>query len=103
MRGFDVARPEHELFTAWAKERGVWINGVGPAKLPGRGLGIVALQHIKVQVSEPSESPLAEVEFRVVMSSSGFRSLPCLPWSRSRGVSRNCIGIYQFMDCLPPF
>ena len=42
------AGEEHDVFTAWAKERGVKINAVRPAKIPGRGLGIVATCKIKV-------------------------------------------------------
>jgi hypothetical protein len=41
---------EHELFTSWAKERGVQISGVGPAKITGRGLGMVALTRIEVPI-----------------------------------------------------
>ncbi len=39
---------EHELFISWVKERGVCISGVGPAKIEGRGLGLVAQREIKV-------------------------------------------------------
>ena len=49
----DMARvsppgPEHEQFTAWAKNQGVRINGVGPAKISGSGLGIIAQRRIEV-------------------------------------------------------
>ena len=39
---------KHENFTAWAKEQGIIINGVAQAALPGKGLGIVAMQKVKV-------------------------------------------------------
>lgn len=39
---------EHEVFTVWAKERGVTVNAVRPARIRGRGLGIVATRRIKV-------------------------------------------------------
>ncbi|KAK4543363.1 hypothetical protein LTR36_005506 [Oleoguttula mirabilis] len=32
---------KHATFTKWAQDRGVETNGVGPARLPGRGLGLV--------------------------------------------------------------
>lgn len=37
----------HQIFTQWARERGVEINGVKPAHLPGRGLGLVTTKRIK--------------------------------------------------------
>ena len=40
--------PEHEQLTRWARSQGVKINGVGPAKIPGSGLGIVAQRRIEV-------------------------------------------------------
>ena len=40
--------PEHEHFITWAKNQGVKISGVGPAKIPGRGLGIIAQRRIEV-------------------------------------------------------
>ena len=45
MNGLDE---KHELFTQWAKGHSVEINGVKPAKLPGRGLGLVTTQKIKM-------------------------------------------------------
>ncbi|KAL3472638.1 hypothetical protein BJX99DRAFT_211139 [Aspergillus californicus] len=38
---------EHELFTQWAVSQGIIVNGVGPARFPGRGLGMVALRKIQ--------------------------------------------------------
>ena len=38
----------HDEFTAWAKEQGIQVNGVGPAIIPGYGLGIVAQRRIEV-------------------------------------------------------
>ncbi|KAF1991184.1 SET domain-containing protein [Aulographum hederae CBS 113979] len=49
---------EHEAFTAWSEEHGVEINGIAPAKLPGRGLGMVAQRPIKkgeILVSVPAK------------------------------------------------
>lgn len=39
---------KHAIFTQWVSERGVSIHGVQPAQVPGRGLGIIALNSIKV-------------------------------------------------------
>ncbi|KAL4783013.1 hypothetical protein BJX76DRAFT_270176 [Aspergillus varians] len=38
---------EHELFTQWAISQGIIVNGVGPAKFPGRGLGMMAMRSIQ--------------------------------------------------------
>ncbi|WPH01815.1 Hypothetical protein R9X50_00466900 [Acrodontium crateriforme] len=43
----DNNEDKHVLFTTWAQERGVRINGVVAAKLPGRGLGLMTTQKIK--------------------------------------------------------
>jgi hypothetical protein len=40
---------EHVDFTQWAKRQGVQINGVAPARFPGRGLGIAAQEDIRVR------------------------------------------------------
>ncbi|KAK5117430.1 hypothetical protein LTR85_008815 [Meristemomyces frigidus] len=37
---------KHAIFTKWAHGRGVQVDGVGPAKLPGRGLGLVTSRAI---------------------------------------------------------
>ncbi|KAK7537217.1 uncharacterized protein J3D65DRAFT_553925 [Phyllosticta citribraziliensis] len=53
--------PEHDAFIAWAQARGVTINGVAPARLPGRGLGVVATREVKegdVLVSVPANALL---------------------------------------------
>lgn len=50
IEGILPAGEQHEVFTTWAKERGVKINAVGPARICGRGLGIVATRKIKVPV-----------------------------------------------------
>ncbi|KAK7513322.1 uncharacterized protein IWZ02DRAFT_78687 [Phyllosticta citriasiana] len=53
--------PEHDAFIAWAEARGVTINGVAPARLPGRGLGVVATREVKegdVLVSVPAKALL---------------------------------------------
>lgn len=40
--------PEHHsAFVAWAEGQGIQINGVGPAALSGRGIGLVATRAIK--------------------------------------------------------
>lgn len=39
---------QHENFTVWAKEQGVKIHGVTPARTANRGLGIVAQRRIEV-------------------------------------------------------
>ncbi|KAL4924917.1 uncharacterized protein BDV17DRAFT_202253 [Aspergillus undulatus] len=38
---------EHEQFTQWAVSQGIIVNGVGPARFPGRGLGMVAMRNIQ--------------------------------------------------------
>ena len=38
---------KHQLFTNWAKDRGVEVHGVKPAGLPGRGIGLVATEHLR--------------------------------------------------------
>lgn len=40
--------PQHERFTAWAREQKIRINGVRPAQVSGRGLGIIAQRRIEV-------------------------------------------------------
>ena len=51
MIGISPSGAEHELFTSWATERGVRISGVGPTKIYGRGLGIVAQTKIEVSIA----------------------------------------------------
>ncbi len=41
------AQNEHQLFTAWAKLRGVEINGVEAKSIPGRGVGLVTTKTLK--------------------------------------------------------
>ncbi|KAL4805491.1 hypothetical protein BDV18DRAFT_20195 [Aspergillus unguis] len=38
---------EHEFFTQWAISQGITVNGVGPARFPGRGLGMIAKRSIQ--------------------------------------------------------
>ncbi|KAF7186420.1 SET domain-containing protein 4 [Pseudocercospora fuligena] len=38
---------KHEVFTQWAKDRGVQIRSVKPAQIPGRGVGLVTTASIK--------------------------------------------------------
>lgn len=57
----------HEEFTAWAKQQGVQVNGVGPAGISGYGLGIVAQRRIEVTKSSPLiENQPAECGGRLV-------------------------------------
>ncbi|MCJ1469926.1 hypothetical protein MMC07_008570 [Pseudocyphellaria aurata] len=42
-----TAGPQHVRFTEWTKKQKIIINGVGPAKVPGRGLGITAQRKIE--------------------------------------------------------
>lgn len=48
MAGVSPPGPEHEQLPGWAKSQGVRINGIGPAKITGSGLGIVAQRRIEV-------------------------------------------------------
>ncbi|PYH98747.1 ribosomal N-lysine methyltransferase [Aspergillus ellipticus CBS 707.79] len=38
---------KHELFTEWAISQGIIVNGVSPARFPGRGLGMIATRKIE--------------------------------------------------------
>ncbi|KAL4889503.1 hypothetical protein BDV59DRAFT_116587 [Aspergillus ambiguus] len=38
---------DHEAFTQWALSKGVEINGIAPARFPGRGMGMVATRTIQ--------------------------------------------------------
>ncbi|KAH8703824.1 hypothetical protein BGW36DRAFT_287519 [Talaromyces proteolyticus] len=52
---------EHAAFTQWAVEQGIEMNGVEPARFPGRGLGMVATKKIEaneVMVSVPLSAML---------------------------------------------
>lgn len=40
---------KHDRFVEWAKRKGVLINGVQPAHIENRGIGIVASREIKVK------------------------------------------------------
>lgn len=44
---FDQIDDKHAAFTEWSRTHGVEINGVKPAKLPGRGLGLVTTKKLK--------------------------------------------------------
>ena len=66
----------HEEFTAWAKQQGVQINGVGPARIPGQGLGIVAQRRVEVTKQLPSiEDQQAECDGRLVKCFATYRLL----------------------------
>ena len=40
----------HEQCVQWARSRGVKLNGVAPATIPDRGIGIVATRRIEVEI-----------------------------------------------------
>lgn len=42
---------QHTKFVAWAKENGVAIDGIAPARFINRGMGIVAAKDIKVSIN----------------------------------------------------
>lgn len=42
---------EHHEFLQWAASEGIVVQGVAPAKFPGRGLGMVATRTIQVSQS----------------------------------------------------
>lgn len=47
---------EHLRFKDWAASAGVIMNGVAPAKFPGRGMGMVATKTIDVSTGWTRES-----------------------------------------------
>jgi hypothetical protein len=47
-RGAVRKQDKLEVFTQWAIEQGIQINGIKPAKLPGKGVGIIATKALKV-------------------------------------------------------
>ncbi|PYH80763.1 ribosomal N-lysine methyltransferase [Aspergillus uvarum CBS 121591] len=52
---------QHEAFTEWALSQGIIINGVSPARFPGRGLGMIATRHVEKDeaiVTVPHEAML---------------------------------------------
>jgi hypothetical protein len=38
----------HDRFTEWAISQGVNVNGIAPARFPGRGLGMISTRAIEV-------------------------------------------------------
>ncbi|KAB8277758.1 hypothetical protein BDV30DRAFT_204942 [Aspergillus minisclerotigenes] len=42
---------EHVAFTKWAISKGIEINGIAPARFPGRRLGMIATKTIEVSTS----------------------------------------------------
>lgn len=40
---------QHTAFMQWAIAQGVQVNGVEPARIPGRGLGMIAIRDIQVR------------------------------------------------------
>ena len=60
---------QHDVFTVWAQERGVKINAVGPARIRGRGLGIVAKRKIQVHTDTRGYAHCkTKTRFRLVKS-----------------------------------
>lgn len=45
---------KHANLIEWAKERGVTINGVKPARLSQKGIGVIATRPLKVSVVDSS-------------------------------------------------
>jgi hypothetical protein len=43
---------KHAEFRHWAEEQGVKIDGVAPAHIPGKGIGMVATKKLKVQICD---------------------------------------------------
>jgi hypothetical protein len=43
---------QHTNLIEWAKELGVTINGVKPARLPNKGMGVIATRPLKVNALE---------------------------------------------------
>lgn len=48
MSTYSPPGPQHTAFMQWAISQGVAINGVEPARIPGRGLGMIATRDIQV-------------------------------------------------------
>lgn len=44
---------DHERFTEWAVSQGILVNGVAPARFPGRGLGMIATRDIQASPIPP--------------------------------------------------
>jgi hypothetical protein len=42
--------PKHAEFRTWAEKQGVQIDGVAPAKIPGKGIGMVATKKLEVHL-----------------------------------------------------
>lgn len=61
--GFHPAGPQHEALTHWSKDRGVEIKKVSPARIPGRGLGVIAQRRIEAGeelINVPASALLTE-------------------------------------------
>lgn len=41
---------QHTAFMQWAIAQGVKVNGVEPARIPGRGLGMIAIRDVQVRI-----------------------------------------------------
>ncbi|KAL4953216.1 hypothetical protein BDW69DRAFT_8518 [Aspergillus filifer] len=63
---------QHEQFTEWAVSNGILVKGVGPARLPGRGLGMIAMR--RIQENEAIVTVPREVMLRVEAIPSSFTS-----------------------------
>lgn len=40
---------KHDIFTRWAKEQGIQINGIKASKIPDKGVGIVAVKDLEAR------------------------------------------------------
>lgn len=52
-----TAGPEHLLFMQWAQKRGVYVNGVIPARFDGHRIGLAAARNIQVQTATFAIAP----------------------------------------------
>jgi hypothetical protein len=53
---------KHTHFVKWAKERGVAINGVKPARIPHKGMGVVATRPLMVNALESNYGSHSNLE-----------------------------------------
>lgn len=70
---------KHEQFTAWAKSKGININGVAPFRFPGKGMGIMATR--RIEVLPPRRLPSKQavlLEFVLVHSAVAIADRPHL-------------------------
>ncbi|KAL9624208.1 MAG: hypothetical protein Q9160_001455 [Pyrenula sp. 1 TL-2023] len=53
------------LFVSWAQEQGIQVKGVGPYRFPGRGVGIVANEDVKLEIYTGTE--IINVSFNALL------------------------------------